>query len=340
MTDAAAAPLLFPLALLIDCLFSEPPARCHPVVFMGLAADRLEAFFRKKAPSLSQNEERGLFLAGSLAALSHILLFALPVFLVCLLFSSLHAIAGFLFASACLWLCLAPKSLARHAEDVFQALEQDDIQKSRTLLARIVGRRTDALDRHAVARACIESVAENCTDSTLTTLFWGCAGFLLAGFPGACALAFAQRAANTLDAMWGHKSAPYLFFGRTAARLDDAFNYLPARLSLACISLAAFFVRGASARDAWQTGLRYHSAHESPNSAWSEAAFAGALHLRLGGPASYPGLEVNHPLIGDGTPDAEPEHIRQACALMWASVWICAGFFSLCLVLLHAAHVI
>ncbi len=167
----------------------------------------------------------------------------------------------------------------------------------------------------------MESIAENCTDSTLATLFWGWAGWLLAGFPGAAALATAQRAANTLDAMWGHKSAHWLYFGRTAARLDDCFNYIPARLSLLCISLAALIVPGTSAKQAFQAGLAYHAAHESPNSAWSEAAFAGALSLRLGGPASYPGIDVDHPWLGSGTPSATERHIYLAIQLMWTTVW-------------------
>lgn len=331
MTDCIWASLLLPAALVLDCFFSEPPVRWHPVVYMGRLASCLETISYKKASLSSLPQNTALFLSGSLAALFHILAWALPVYFIAACLSAIQLIAGFLFAAICLWLCMAPRSLADHARAVLRPLSKKDLPKARTMLSRIVGRNTKTLDAHGIARACVESIAENCTDSTLATIFWGSAGYLLAGFPGAAALAVAQRAANTLDAMWGHKSAQYLYFGKTAARLDDCFNYLPARLSLVCISLAALIVPCTSARQAFQAGIQYHAAHESPNSAWSEAAFAGALSLRLGGPASYPGLDVDHPWLGDGTTSATEKHICLAIQLMWAAVWTGTLLLSLCL---------
>lgn len=321
MADCIQAFLLLPAAIVLDWLFSEPPVQWHPVVYMGRLATLLEEILYKKASLSLVPQNTALFLSGSLAALFHILAWSLPVFFITACLAALHPAAGFFFAAICLWLCMAPRSLADHARAVLRPLCRKDLKKARTMLSRIVGRNTKTLDAHGTARACIESIAENCTDSTLATLFWGAAGFLLAGFPGAAALAVAQRSANTLDAMWGHKSQYWLYFGRTAARLDDCFNYLPARLSLLCISLAAFFVPGTSSSQAFRAGIKYHAAHESPNSAWSEAAFAGALSIRLGGPASYPGIDVDHPWLGDGTPSATEKHIVLAIQLMWATVW-------------------
>ncbi len=321
MADCILASLLLPAAIVLDCLFSEPPVQWHPVVYMGRLASMLEDVLYKKASLSLLPQNTALFLSGSIAALIHILAWSLPVFFITAFLAGLHPVAGFSFAAICLWLCMAPRSLAEHATAVLRPLCRHDLPKARTMLSRIVGRNTKTLDAHGIARACVESVAENCTDSTLATLFWGAAGFLLAGFPGAAALAVAQRSANTLDAMWGHKSAYWLYFGRTAARLDDCFNCLPARLSLLCISLAALFVPGTSARQAFKAGIQYHAAHESPNSAWSEAAFAGALSLRLGGPASYPGIYVDHPWLGNGTPSATERHISLAIRLMWGTVW-------------------
>ena len=204
-------------------------------------------------------------------------------------------------------------------------------ETARLKLSWIVGRNTNVLDEAGIARASVESVAENCTDGVLSTLFWAFAGYLLGGLPLAAALPVAQRVANTLDAMWGRKNERYIYFGCCAARLDDVFNYLPARVSLFCIFLACLFVKGTDAAQVLRIGLRFHAAHESPNSAWSEAAFAGALHLKLGGPAIYAGRTVNHPWLGTGTPNATPADISVAIDLMFATTWTCAILFSLLL---------
>ena len=198
-------------------------------------------------------------------------------------------------------------------------------------VAMLVGRDPQQLDAHGVARACVESVGENLTDGILATLFWAAAGLLLAGLPGAAALAACHRAANVLDALWGRLDATYRCFGTAAARLDDVLNWCPARLALPCIVLAAALLPGLDARACRRVGWRDRHAHESPNSAWSEAAFAGALGLRLGGPARYGPLYRDHPWLGDGSPLATARHIRQAVRLMWASVLVFAASASLLL---------
>ena len=175
----------------------------------------------------------------------------------------------------------------------------------------------------------IVCVGENLTDGILSTLFWAAAGLLLAGLPGAAALAACHRAANVLDAMWGKLNETYRCFGTAAARLDDVLNWCPARLALPCIVLAAALLPGLDARACRRVGWRDRHAHESPNSAWSEAAFAGALGLRLGGPAWYGPLYRDHPWLGDGTPLATARHIRQAVRLMWGSLLVFATLASL-----------
>ena len=180
-----------------------------------------------------------------------------------------------------------------------------------------------------MARACVESVGENLTDGILATLFWATAGLLLAGLPGAAALAACHRAANVLDALWGKLNETYRCFGTAAARLDDVLNWCPARLALPCIVLAAALLPGLDARACRRVGWRDRHAHESPNSAWSEAAFAGALGLRLGGPAWYGPLYRDHPWLGDGSPLATARHILQSVRLMWASVLVFAALASL-----------
>ena len=315
---------LLPCALLLDKVFEEPRPSLHPVCWMGRAA----AFWEQTLRPVRGPVLRG-YAAGFLALCCMLGCFVLPAMLLVSACAALHPVAGFAAAAVCVWVCLAPHCLARHARAVQAPLHRGNLEEARTKLSCIVGRETARLDKYAVARACVESVAENCTDGVLGTLFWACAGFVLAGPELAAGLAIAQRVANTLDALWGYRNERYLHFGCCAARADDVFNYLPARLALPCICLACHFVTDASAKNAWKVGCAFHNAHESPNSAWGEATFAGALHLRLGGPATYAGTVIAHPWLGTGSPDAEPGDIAAAIDLMLATTWTCALLLSL-----------
>lgn len=306
-----AALALLPAALLTDRLFGEPPSRYHPVCLAGALAVRVEALLRR-----GPNNAR-LFLAGALACL----LVALPSAAVAggLVLAAQHyggTRAGWFAALALLYVCLAPRSLGEHARRVALPLVRGDLEGARRAVAMMVGRRTEALDECGVARACVESVAENLTDGVLSTLFWAGVGLLAGGYPGAAGLAVLHRSVNVLDALWGKKNDTYIRFGTFAARLDDALNFVPARLSLPCIALAARLVPCLRHGDILRVGWQYRAAHESPNSAWSEAAFAGALGLRLGGPAVYGAHSVDHPWLGDGSADAAPGHIFLAVRLM------------------------
>ena len=316
--------LLLPAALLLDRLFGEPPARTHPVCGMGALAATAERIFRH-----GPNGPR-MTLAGLAACLSVVLpvglLASLPV-----------RLAGELLGDGAAWcvcvvvvsLCLAPRCLDEHARRVAQPLERGNLEAARRAVSMLVGRDPQQLDAHGVARACVESVGENLTDGILATLFWATAGLLLAGLPGAAALAACHRAANVLDALWGKLNETYRCFGTAAARLDDMLNWCPARLALPCIVLAAALLPGLDAWACRRVGWRDRHAHESPNSAWSEAAFAGALGLRLGGPAWYGPLYRDHPWLGDGSPLATARHILQSVRLMWASVLVFAALASL-----------
>ncbi|MDO5537149.1 MAG: adenosylcobinamide-phosphate synthase CbiB, partial [Desulfovibrionaceae bacterium] len=306
----------------------EPPAKWHPVVAMGRLAAYLERVLRARASLFSADPDRGLFLAGTAGCLALALAFCLPAALATLLPGLVHPALGAFCASACLWLTMAPRSLAEHARAVLRPLARGSLPEARRMLVRIVGRETAELDAHAAARACVESVAENSTDGVTASLFWAFAGYLAGGFPLAAACCVLHRAVNTLDAMWGRTDSRYLFFGRFAARFDDVLNWLPARLSLPCTALAACLIRGLSGREAWRVGLGDRRAHESPNSAWCEAAFSGGLGLRLGGPARYAGRARNHPWLGEGTPDAKPRHIAQAVRLMHREAWLACALYA------------
>ncbi len=196
---------------------------------------------------------------------------------------------------------VAGRALASEARCVAAALAGGDVERARGLLPALCGRDPDALDEKGLARAAVESVAENTVDAIVAPAFWAA----VAGAPGA----FAYRAANTLDAMVGHRSARYLRFGWAAARLDDAANWVPARLT----ALLVAAVRPGAAGEVAGV-LRHPPAHPSPNAAVSEAAFAVALGVRLGGDAVYGGRVDPRPAFGEGHPP-EPSDIEAAARL-------------------------
>lgn len=305
---------LLPAALLLDRLFGEPPASVHPVCMMGRLAALVEHLLRRGPNNLRMS------LAGALACL----LVVLPCSALAgglALLAGLYGgpRAGWFVALLAVSVCVAPRSLAEHARRVAVPLARNDLDAARRAVSMMVGRNPDGLDAHGIARACVESVAENLVDGVLSTLFWAGIGLLAAGFPGAAAFAVLHRAANMLDALWGKRNDTYRRFGTASAWLDDFLNFIPARLSLPCIAFASRIIPNLRHGDILRVGWQFRRAHESPNSAWSEAAFAGALHLRLGGPAVYGDMPVNHPPIGEGTPDANPGHILLAVRLMWHS---------------------
>lgn len=322
---STAALLFLPASLLLDRLLGEAPSRWHPVCGMGWLALRMEEGLRRG------DNGPGMTLRGLLACLLVLAACLLPACLAVRLASLAGTWPAWAAGVLLVYFCLAPRSLAEHALRVAAPLRRQDLPQARRAVSLLVGRRTETLDAAGVGRACVESVAENLTDGVLGTLFWAGLGLLLWGETGAAACAVMHRAANVLDAMWGKRNAVYQNFGTAAARLDDVLNWLPARLALPCVVLAALLVPGASACQALVQGWRHRHAHESPNSAWSEAAFAGALGLRLGGPATYGSLYVPHPWLGQGTTQVTPRHIHRAVRLMWTATVLFALAGGICL---------
>ncbi|WP_018686298.1 cobalamin biosynthesis protein [Actinokineospora enzanensis] len=203
------------------------------------------------------------------------------------------------------WVVLGGRSLAREGALIGGHLAGDDLAAARERLPHLVGRDPASLDGPGIARATVESVAENTSDAVVAPLLWGA----VAGVPGL----LGYRAINTMDAMVGHKSARYLRFGWASARLDDAVNWLPARVAAALTVLAAPAVDG-DRPGAWVAWQRDAAAHPSPNAGRVEAAFAGALEISLGGRTVYPyGVEIR-PVLGDGD-DPSPVDVRRAVRL-------------------------
>lgn len=196
-----------------------------------------------------------------------------------------------LFVIAATWTVLGGRSLTVEAAAVARHLDDRDLPEAKTRLTNLVGRDTTRLDEPGISRAAIESVAENTCDAVVAPLVWGA----FAGAPGL----LAYRAINTLDAMVGHHSDRYERFGWAAARSDDVANYLPARLTAALIAVVAP-AAGGSQMLAWRATRRWGRSHPSPNAGMSEAAFAGALGLQLGGRNVYAGRVEDRPVLGDG----------------------------------------
>jgi adenosylcobinamide-phosphate synthase len=202
------------------------------------------------------------------------------------------------------WTCLASRSLHDEALSVVAALEENDITLARHRLARIVGRDTQSLEVHEICRAVIETVAESCADGVVAPLVYMAIG----GVP----LAMAYKAINTLDSMIGHADERYLYFGKIAARLDDAANFLPSRLTALGITGTALLSRETDAATALATWISDGAKHKSPNSGQPESAMAGALKVKLGGKNFYAGESVESPLIGAEFPTPSLRKTRQA----------------------------
>jgi adenosylcobinamide-phosphate synthase len=202
---------------------------------------------------------------------------------------------------------IAQRSLHRHVADVATALERGGVIAGRAAVAKIVGRDPETLDAAGVARAAIESLAENFSDAVVAPVFW----MAIAGLPGAAL----YKAINTADSMIGHRTPRHEAFGWAAARLDDLVNLPASRLSALLLVAAAALNKTASAAAAWRAVVRDASRHRSPNAGYPEAAMAGALGLSLAGPRVYGGVKIDDATMGDGRRDATVADIRQALML-------------------------
>lgn len=291
---------------ILDGIFGDPAWLVHPVVIMGKAITALEKFLRKRLPNTPEGERLG----------GRILAMALPVGTllitggVCWLFYRISPILG--FAIELLWCAqaLAAKGLAQESTNVYRELVKGDLPASRRAVSRIVGRDTAELTSEGVTKAAVETVAENASDGVIAPLFY----MMLGGAP----LALVYKAINTMDSMVGYKNEKYLNFGRAAAKLDDAANYLPSRIA-ALLWIASAALTGNDAKSSWRIWRRDRRKHASPNSAQTESACAGALNVQLAGPATYFGKYCDKPTIGDAVRAIEPGDILRANKMMYTA---------------------
>lgn len=280
------------LGFVADGIFGDP-RKGHPVAVFGAAANRLEQLTYRdhKIPGAVYTGA----LVGSVVALGAV---AEHV-------GRRHPVVRIATTALATWVALGGKSLANEGTLMGRSLNDGDVESARKRLPSLCGRDPEALDATALARATVESVAENTSDAVVAPLFWGA----LFGVPGL----LGYRAVNTLDAMVGHRSPRYRRFGWASARLDDVVNLLPARAA-AALTVAGAPVVGGSAQGAWRAWQRDAAAHPSPNAGRVEAAFAGALEIRLGGRTVYAHGIEERPVLGNGrSPDAG--HVTRAVEL-------------------------
>lgn len=289
----------------IDLLLGDPAWMPHPVVCMGRCISALEKLLRRIFPKTPKGELAGGVILAAVLPLGTLALTGLCVWGLGLV----HPALSFALQVLWCWQALAAKGLRQESENVRRALVTGTLDDARKAVSRIVGRDTAALSREGVIRAAVETVAENFSDGEVAPMFW----MLLGGAP----LALAYKAVNTMDSMVGYKNDRYLYFGRAAARLDDAANWLPSRLA-ALLLVAAAPLTGQNAGRAFAIWRRDRRKHASPNSAQTESAMAGALGVRLAGPASYFGQVHNKPWIGDDIRPIEPQDITRAGRMLYA----------------------
>jgi len=307
--------IAFLIGFILDLLFGDPYWLPHPIRLIGHLISELEKLLYR---------EKYLILRGGILAA---LVVSFTAAISCGILAGaywIHPVFGVVMESVMTYQILAIKCLKVESMKVYDRLAKGTLKEAGQALSMIVGRDTGQLDETGVAKAAVETVAENTSDGVIAPML-----YLAIGGP---VLGFVYKAVNTMDSMIGYKNERYFYFGRAAARLDDVVNYIPARISARLMIVAAF--AGGSefdGKNAYRIYLRDRRNHASPNAAQTEAVCAGALGIRLGGDASYFGKIVKKPYIGDDVRAVEREDIKRANRLLYGTAILCEGICVLCL---------
>lgn len=303
------------LGFCIDLLLGDPHSSLHPVVLIGKLISATEKAVRKLFPKTPRGENAaGAVLWLFAAAVST----AVPAGILWLAYR-VNRFLGIGLESLMCWQILATKSLRDESMKVYRALLEGDPAKYRYAVSMIVGRDTAQLSDRAVARAAVETVAENTSDGIIAPMLF----LAIGGAP----LGFFYKAVNTMDSMLGYVEMPYKNIGLVPAKLDDVFNYIPARLS-ALLMLAAGALEGLDVQNGYRIWRRDRRNHASPNSAQTESVCAGLLGLQLAGDASYHGVLHKKPYIGDPLREIEYADIPRACRLLYGTAILALVLFA------------
>ena len=308
------------LAFLLDCIIGDPKSSWHPVVLMG----KMISFWERLFYHPEDRDSRKFAWGAVLVLLVLWLTYAVAEGIMLLSYKIPWSFGSTAVGALMLSFAISPKSLAKAGKELYGLLLAGDMTEARRKVGWIVGRDTDKLDEPEIARATVETIAENTTDGIIAPLFF----FVLGGVP----LAMVYRAANTMDSMIGYKNDKYLYFGRAAARLDDVLNYIPARIT-AVLFIFAAWILGYDYKFAYRMMLRDAKKHPSPNGGYAEATVAGALHVRLGGYNSYFGQQHFREYMGEPLETLGIKHIMGAIRLMYTAtvmfIIICYAMFGL-----------
>ena len=306
------------VAFLTDALIGDPRSKFHPVVLIGKLISVLEKILRREEDSPSLKIFKGGILVCVVVSVNFFIGLGVEIFT-----EKLPSLAAKIFLQAfVLSFMISPRTLADAAREIYFLLERENLELAREKVGWIVGRDTKNLNEAEVARATIETVAENTVDGIISPLFF----FAVGGLP----LAVAYRAINTMDSMLGYKNEKYFYFGRVAARLDDAANFIPARLTGILFITAAMILK-LDYKNAFDMMIRDAKKHPSPNGGWAEATVAGALKIRLGGVNYYFGQPHFRAYMGEPIENLEAVHILGAIRMMYTAtilflVFACAIF--------------
>ncbi len=294
------------LAFIVDCLIGDPRSSLHPVVLIG----NLISFFEGLLYHEDNSDRQKLFCGAALMICVLAISYGAAEGIVRLAALSGNGYVSVAVQALALSFMISPRNLAEAGREIRDYLLEGNLEMARFKVGWIVGRDTDKLTEGEATRATVETISENTVDGVISPLFY----YFVGGLP----LAVAYRAANTMDSMIGYKNDKYLYFGRVAARADDVWNYIPARITGLMLVLAAFLL-GFDWRSAWRILRRDAAKHPSPNGGWTESTVAGALGIRLGGLNYYFGKPSFRTYMGDPLHELEARHISQAIRMMYAT---------------------
>lgn len=303
------------LGFCLDLIVGDPRGIPHPVVYIGKLIDLCEKVMRRIFPKTVRGEN---FAGAAIWLLVVIVSTGLPALVLWLAYG-VNVWLGLVLETIMCAQILATKSLRQESMKVYDALKTGDLSKARYAVSMIVGRDTERLDEAGVARAAVETVAENTSDGIIAPMLF----IVIGGAP----LGFFYKAVNTMDSMLGYVEMPYKNVGLVPAKMDDFFNWLPARIS-ALMMLTAGCVLGMDGKNGWKVFRRDRYNHTSPNAAQTESVCAGLLGLRLAGDAWYHGILHKKKFIGDPIREIEPEDIPKACKLLYGTALLSLAVFA------------
>lgn len=318
--------IAFFLGFILDLLFGDPYWLPHPIRLIGSLIARVENCFLGK--NKDRNEKKELWQGIYMVIIVLLSTMTVTTLILCLTYY-INCYLGIAVETIMTYQILATKCLKVESMKVYHCLKDKTLPEARNAVSMIVGRDTDCLDERGVAKAAIETVAENTSDGVIAPMLYTALGGPILGF--------LYKAVNTMDSMIGYKNEKYFYFGRTAAKLDDVVNFLPARIS-AYLMIVASFIGGKcfSGKRAYYIYKRDNRNHASPNSAQTESVCAGALGIQLAGDASYFGKIVKKPYIGDNVRAVEYEDIKRVNLLMYLTAWLSEIICLLVLLLVYA----